>query len=75
MADVAAWRVCGAEDGRGLMVYFDPFLEDVSIRHLSAPERADRLTRPLSVSALPETEPELDLDYDSLHKELNDGTS
>jgi len=54
------------------MVYFDPFLEDVSIRVLTGSERADRLTSPLSVSAF-ETEAEipLDLDYDSLHIELN----
>jgi len=73
---VSDWRMCSAQDGRGLLVYFDPFLEDVSIRHLTAPERADRLTSPLSVSALPETETyPLDLDYDPTHTELNDGTS
>jgi len=72
---VSAWRCRAAADSRGLLVYFDPFLEDVSIRALTAPERADRLTSPLSVSALPEPEPVLDLDYDSLHTELNDGTS
>jgi len=56
-------------------MYFDPYLEDVSIRLLTAPERADRLTRPLSVSALPGQEYPLDLDYDPLHIELNDGPS
>jgi len=72
---VSSWRVCAAEDGRGLLVYFDPFLEDVEIRHLTGPERADRLTSPVSVSASGFDVPELDLDYDLLHKELNDGTS
>jgi len=72
---ISDWRICSAQDGRGLMMYFDPFLEDPSIRQLTAPERADRLTRPLSVSALPEPEPTLDLDYDPTHTELNDGTS
>ncbi len=64
-----------AQDGRGLLMYFDPFLEDVSIRLLTGPERADRLTSPLSVSALPGQEYPLDLDYDPLHIELNDGPS
>ncbi len=53
------------------MVYFDPFLEDVSIRHLTAPERADRLTAGVSVSASGLDETPLDLDYDSNHIELN----
>jgi len=53
-----------------LLVYFDPFLEDVSIRVLTAPERADRLTGRVSVSAF-EPEPELDLFYDSAHIDLN----
>jgi len=57
------------------MVYFDPYLEDVSIRHLTGPERADRLTTPLSVRASEnENEFQLDIDYDEKHKELN-GTS
>ena len=57
-------------------MYFDPFLEDVAIRHLTAPERADRLTRPLSLSALDEDETELDLDYVPNHNEIfEDGTS
>ncbi len=68
---VSDWRMCSAQDGRGLLVYFDPFLEDVSIRLLTAPERADRLTSPLSVSASPVAAAQLDLDYDPLHKELN----
>jgi len=69
---VSAWRCRSAEDSRGLLVYFDPFLEDVSIRLLTAPERADRLTSQLSWSALPEPETaQLDLDYDPLHVELN----
>ena len=69
------WRMSVAHDGRGLLMYFDPYLEDVEIRCLTAPERADRLTRPLACAQLTETEPEFDLDYDSLHRELNDGTS
>ncbi len=64
-----------AQDGRGLLVYFDPFLEDVNIRLLTAPERADRLTSPLACAQSTETETQLDLDYDPLHRELNDGTS
>jgi len=68
--------VCGAQDGRGLLVYFDPYLEDVQIRHLTAPERADRLTKPLSVSASgPMADAQLDLDYVPNHNELFDGTS
>ncbi len=54
-------------------MYFDPYLETPSIRLLTAPERADRLTRPLSVSASPEAEAELDLAYDPNHIELNHG--
>jgi len=70
--NVNAWRCRSAEDNRGLLVYFDPYLEDISIRLLTAPERADRLTHQLSWSALPETETyPLDLDYDSSHVELN----
>ena len=56
-------------------MYFDPYLEDPSIRHLTAPERADRLTGSLACAQLTETEPEFDLDYDLTHRELNDGTS
>jgi len=67
--NVSAWRCCAAEDGRGLLVYFDPYLEDVSIRALTGPERADRLTSRVSVSALVEVE--VDADYDQLHIELN----
>jgi len=69
------WRVSEALDSRGLLVYFDPYLEDVSIRVLTGPERADRLTRMGSVRAAERNETQLDLDYDPLHKELNDGTS
>jgi len=69
--DVRSWRVQGALDGRGLLVYFDPYLEDVSIRHLTAPERADRLTRMGSVRAAERNETQLDLDYDPTHTELN----
>jgi len=54
------------------MVYFDPYLEDVSIRCLTGPERADRLASKVSVSALVEVED--DLFYDAKHIELN-GTS
>jgi len=57
------------------MVYFDPFLEDVSIRTLTAPERADRLTRPLSLSVLPDAGAQLDLGYDPTHIELNEDVS
>ncbi len=66
---VASWRVAEAHDGRGLLVYFDPFLEDVSIRTLTGPERASRLTRSVSVSALVEVE--VDAEYCSEHKQLN----
>jgi len=70
------WRIARAEDGRGLLVWFDPLLEDVTIRPLTAPERACRLTESLSVSAFEnENDAQLDLDYDVKHKELNDGTS
>jgi len=73
---VSDWRVCGASDGRGLLVYFDPYLEDVNIRALTGPERADRLTSPLSLRADGRDETQLDFDYDPLHIELNeDGTS
>jgi len=72
---VSAWRCCAAQDGRGLLVYFDPYLEDVEIRLLTGPERADRLTSPLSLRAMPEPELMLDLDYDPTHTELNDGPS
>jgi len=66
-----------AHDGRGLLMYFDPFLEDVSIRCLTGPERADRLTRPLACAQLTETETlPLDLDYIPNHNEIfEDGTS
>ena len=53
---VSSWRVCAAQDNRGLLVYFDPYLEDISIRQLTAPERADRLDKSVSVSALVEGE-------------------
>jgi len=69
---IRSWRIARAEDGRGLLVWFDPLLEDVSIRSLTAPERADRLTCMGSVRVVPETETlPLDLDYDSTHTELN----
>jgi len=70
------WRMSAAHDGRGLLMYFDPYLEEVSIRALTAPERADRLTRPLACAQLTETDTlPLDLEYDPLHIELNDGPS
>ncbi len=57
-------------------MYFDPYLEDVDIRHLTAPERADRLTSPLACAQLIETEPEFDLDYVPNHNQVfEDGTS
>jgi len=72
----SSWRVCGAQDGRGLLVYFDPYLEDIDIRVLTGPERADRLTRPLACAKVTETEAPLDLDYVPNHIELfEDGTS
>jgi len=75
-SDVSDWRVCGAQDGRGLLVYFDPYLEDVSIRALTAPERADRLTGRGSVRVLPDAGGQLDLGYVPNHNELfEDGTS
>ena len=49
-------------------MYFDPYLEEPSVRYLTAPERADRLTRPLSVSALVEVE--VDADYVVDHNQL-----
>jgi len=73
--NVSAWRVRAAEDSRGLLVYFDPFLEDVSIRVLTAPERADRLTSRVSVSASVEGEAQFDLDYDEKHVLLNSEVS
>jgi len=67
---VSAWRCRPAEDNRGILVYFDPYLEDISIRILTVPERADRLVdSPVSVSAMPDAED--DFDYDQLHIELN----
>jgi len=68
---IRSWRLCGASDGRGLLVYFDPFLEDVSVRVLTGPERASRLTGMGSVSAVERNETQLDFDYDETHKELN----
>lgn len=68
---IRSWRCCSAEDGRGVMVYFDPYLEDVTVRQLTAPERASRIDRSRSVSALPESEAPFDFDYDQLHIELN----
>jgi len=68
---VSSWRCCQALDGRGVLVYFDPYLEDVSIRALTGPERADRLTSMGSVRAAERNETQLDLDYDSTHVELN----
>jgi len=76
LVKVSAWRCRSAEDNRGLLVYFDPFLEDISIRLLTAPERADRLTSRVSVSASgPMADAQFDLDYDPKHIELNDGPS
>jgi len=67
--NVRNWRVSAAHDGRGLLVYFDPYLEDVSIRALTGPERASRLAGSVSVSALVEVEE--DHDYDESHIQLN----
>jgi len=66
------WRIARAEDGRGLLVWFDPLLEDVTIRTLTGPERAHRLTEQVSVSASgPTDQVDMDFDYDEKHKELN----
>jgi len=62
--------MCQAQDGRGLLMYFDPYLEDPSVRQLTGPERADRLTSPVSVSASGFDDPQLDLDYVPNHNEL-----
>ncbi len=74
MRSVLDWRIARAADGRGLLCWFDPLLEDVAIRCLTAPERADRLTTMGSVSALADADDQLDLDYDSTHTELNNGS-
>jgi len=66
---VKNWRVSPAVDNRGLMCYFDPFLEDIEIRLLTGPERAVRLTESVSVSALVEVED--NIVYDPDHIELN----
>jgi len=67
----ASWRVCSAQDDRGLLVYFDPYLEDISIRVLTGPEKAARLTHKLACAPLDEDEAQLDFGYDSKHIELN----
>ena len=69
MAIVASWRICEAFDGRGLMMYFDPFLETPAVRPLTGPERARRLAESVSVSALVEVEE--DGTYDPTYIELN----
>jgi len=53
---ISSWRIVSALDSRGLLCYFDPFTEDISIRVLTAPERAARLDSKSSVSALDEDE-------------------
>jgi len=64
--NVSAWRCRSAEDNRGILVYFDPYLEDISIRILTGPERARRLVdSPVSMSAMVEVED--DSEYDQLH--------
>jgi len=68
---VSAWRCRSAEDNRGILVYFDPFLEDISVRLLTAPEKAARLTIGLACAPLDEDEAPFDLDYDQTHMELN----
>ena len=73
MAIPRSWRISEAEDGRGLLCYFDPFLEDVTIRHLTAPERASRLDKVASVSALIEVE--VDSAYDPDHNSLFEQSS
>jgi len=50
------------------MCYFDPYLEDISIRVLTGPEKAARLTESVSVSALVEVED--DNDYVPDHNQL-----
>jgi len=66
---VRSWRISSALDSRGLMCYFDPFLEDISIRVLTGPEKAARLTESVSVSALVEVED--DFAYDPEHVNMN----
>jgi len=55
---VSNWRIVSALDDRGLMCYFDPYLEDISIRVLTAPERAARLDRSGKRERVEETETE-----------------
>jgi len=71
---IRGWRIARAEDERGLLVWFDPMLEDVSIRTLTAPERADRIDSVSKRERVERNETQLDFDYDENHKELN-GTS
>jgi len=71
---VLSWRISSAIDSRGLMCYFDPYLEDISIRVLTAPERADRLDSMGKRERVERNETTLDLDYDPLHNELNNGS-
>jgi len=55
---VSSWRITSALDERGLMCYFDSFLEDISIRVLTAPERAARLDKSGKRERVEETETE-----------------
>ena len=75
---VASWRICSAVDNRGLLCYFDPYTEDISIRALTAPERAARLDGSVSVSALDEDEDTLTDNRENtlfLQLEIEDGAS
>jgi len=71
---VLAWRISAAVDNRGLMCYFDPYLEDISIRVLTGPERAARLDGSVSVSALDEDEANVSFGHQLKLRTL-DGTS
>jgi len=53
------------------LCYFDPYLEDISIRVLTGPEKAHRLTELVACAPLDEDETQLDIGYDLNHKELN----
>jgi len=58
------------------MCYFDPLLEDISIRVLTAPERAVRLDIVSKRERVDRIESQLDLDYVENHNEVfEDGTS
>ena len=49
---IAGWRVMKAFDQEGLLVWFDPTSERLSLRDLTEAEKADMLDRSGSVSGL-----------------------